>query len=69
METVTGFVFLDSKITPDGDTAMILKPLAGWKKRFDIPRQHFKKQGHYFVNKGLYSQSYGFPVVMYGCED
>ena len=25
METVTGFVFLDSKITPDGDTAMIIK--------------------------------------------
>ena len=28
----------------------------------------FKKQGHYFANKGPSSQSYGFPVVMYGCE-
>ena len=27
-----------------------------------------KKQRHYFSNKGLYSQSYGFPVVRYGCE-
>ena len=25
------------------------------------PRQHIKKQRHYFANKGLYSQSYGFP--------
>ena len=30
--------------------------------------QHIKKQRHYFVNKGLFSQGYGFPVVMYGCE-
>ena len=28
----------------------------------------FKKQRLYFVNKGLSSQSYGFSVVMYGCE-
>ena len=27
-----------------------------------------KKQRHYFANKGPSSQSYGFPVVMYGCE-
>ena len=26
------------------------------------------KQKHYFANKGLSSQGYGFPVVMYGCE-
>ena len=31
-------------------------------------RQCIKKQIHYFADKGLYSQSYGFPVVMYGCE-
>ena len=31
-------------------------------------RQHIKKQRHYFVNKGLCSQGYGFPVVIYGCE-
>ena len=27
-----------------------------------------KKQRHHFVNEGLHSQSYGFPVVIYGCE-
>ena len=39
-----------------------------WKKRYGQPRQHIKKQKHYFANKGLSSQSYGFPVVTYGCE-
>ena len=32
------------------------------------PRQHIKKQRHHFVNKGTYSQSYSFPIVMYGCK-
>ena len=32
------------------------------------PRQCIKKQRHHFANKGPYSQSYGFPVVMYGCD-
>ena len=31
-----------------------------WKKGYDQPRQHIKKQRHYFVNKGPSSQSYGF---------
>ena len=34
--------------------------LAPWKKNYDQPRQHIKKQRHYFVNKGPSSQSYGF---------
>ena len=34
--------------------------LAPWKESYDKPRQHSKKQRHYFANKGLYSQSYGF---------
>ena len=38
------------------------------KKSYDQTRQHIKKQRHYFANKGLSSQSYGFPVVIYGCE-
>ena len=29
-------------------------------KSYDQPRQHIKKQRHYFANKGLSSQSYGF---------
>ena len=34
--------------------------LAPWKKSYDQPRQHFKKQRHYFADKGLSNQSYGF---------
>ena len=34
--------------------------LAPWKKSYDQPRQHIKKQRHFFTSKGPYSQSYGF---------
>ena len=34
--------------------------LTRWKKSYDQPRQHIKKQRHYFANKGLSSQGYGF---------
>ena len=36
-----------------------------WKKSYDQPRQHIKKQRHYFANKSVSSQSYEFSVVMY----
>ena len=39
--------------------AMKLKD-APWKKSYDQPRQHIKKQRHYFADKGLSSQGYGF---------
>ena len=42
--------------------------LAPWKKSYDKPRQCLKKQRLHFADKGLYSQSYGFPLVMYGYE-
>ena len=34
--------------------------LAAWKKRYDQPKQHIKKQRHYFANKAPSCQSYGF---------
>jgi len=34
--------------------------LAPWRKSYDQPRQHIQKQRHYFTNKVLSSQSYGF---------
>ena len=58
VETVTGFIFLGSKITADGDCNHEIKTLAPWKKSYDQPRQHIKKQRHYFVDKGLSSQSF-----------
>ena len=43
-------------------TAMKLKDAPPWKKIYDKPRQHIKKQRHCFANKGPYSQSYGFSL-------
>ena len=60
METVRDFIFLGSKITADGDCGHEIKTLASWQKSYDQPRQHVKKQRHYFANKGLSSQSYSF---------
>ena len=60
VETVADFTFWGSKISADGDCSHEIKMLAAWKKSFDQPRQHVKKQKHYFANKGLSSQSYGF---------
>ena len=37
-----------------------LSAAAPWKKSYDQPRQHIKKQRHYFPYKGLSNQSYGF---------
>ena len=60
METVTDFIWGGSKISEDGDCSHEIKMLAPWKKSYDQPRQHIKKQRHYFANKGLSSQGYGF---------
>ena len=63
METVRNFIYFCSKITEDRDCSHEIKKkktLAPWKKSYDQPRQHIKKQRHFFANKGLSSQSYGF---------
>ena len=44
------------------------KTLAPWKKSYDKPRQHIKKQRHYLANKGPYSQIYSVTIVMYGWD-
>ena len=60
METVTDFIFLHSS-----HCRWLLQPwnwkiLAPWKKSYCKPRQHIKKQRHYFANKGPSNQGYGF---------
>ena len=63
------FIFWGSKITVDGDCSHEIKTFAPWKKNYDQPRQHIKKQRHHFTDKGLYTVSaMVFPVTMYGCE-
>ena len=59
-ETVTDFIFLGSKITADGDCSHEIKMLTPWKESYDQPRQHIKKQRHYFANKGPSSPGYSF---------
>ena len=54
------FFPLGSRITAVGDCSHEIKTLAPWKKIYGKPRQHIKKQRHYFADKGPYSQSYGF---------
>ena len=61
VETVTDFIWGGSKITADGDCSHEIKRrLTPWKKSYDQPRQHIKKQRHDFANKDPSSQSYGF---------
>ena len=59
VETGADFIFLGSKISADGDCSHEIKTLTSWKESYDQPRQHIKKR-HYFANKGLSGQSYGF---------
>ena len=60
-ETVADFILGGSKITADGDCNHgIKKTFTPWKKSYDQPRQHIKKQRHYFAIKGPSNQGYGF---------
>ena len=60
-ETVSDFIWGGSKITADGNCSHeINKTLTPWKGSYDQPRQHIKKQRHYFANKGPSDQGYGF---------
>ena len=60
VNVVTDFFFLGSKITADSDCSHEIKRPCSLEERYDQPRQHIKKQRHYFVDKGPSSQSYGF---------
>ena len=62
----TDFTFGGYKITADGDCSHEIKMLASWKKSYHQPRQHIKKQRHYFANKGPSVKALFFPVVPYG---
>ena len=71
LETMADFNFLGSKITANGRCSHEAKKksLTPWKKSYDQPRQHIKKQRHYFANKGPSSQGHGFSSShVWGCE-
>ena len=69
VEIGSDFIFLGSKITADSDCSHEIKRhlLLGRKAMTKLDSV-LKKQRHHFANKGLYSQSYVFPEVMYRCE-
>ena len=61
VETVSDFIFCGSKITADGDCSHEIKRcLLLGRKAMNKPRQRIKKLRHYFANKVLFNQSYGF---------
>ena len=67
METVADFIFLGSKITADGDCNHEIKRclLLGRKAMTNLDSIIKSRD---LANKGPSSQSYGFFIVMYGCE-
>ena len=60
VETVADLFLGGSKITADGDCSHEIKRRLPWKESYDQPRQHIKKQRHYFANKGPSDQGYRF---------
>ena len=60
VETVADFFFWAPKSVQMVTAAMKLKDTYSLEGSYNQPRQHIKKQRHYFANKGLSSQGYGF---------
>ena len=67
VETVSDFILGAPKSLKMVVAAIKLKDTP-WKESYEQPRQHIKKQRHYFANKGPKVKAMVFPVVMYGCE-
>ena len=69
METVTGFIFLGSKITADDDCSHEVKRhLLLGKKSYNKPTQHIKSWDITFPTKIHIVKAMVFPVLMDGCE-
>ena len=60
VETVTDVIFWGSKSLQMVIAAMKLKDAYSLEGKLYQPREHIKKQRHYFANKGPSSQGYGF---------
>ena len=59
--------FWAPKSLPMVTAAVKLKDASPWKKSYDQPRQHIKKQRH-FLTKLCIVKAMFFLVVTYGCE-
>ena len=60
METVRDFIFLGSKITADGDCSHEIKRCLLLGRNVMTNLDSILKSRHFFANKGLSSQGYGF---------
>ena len=60
VETVSDFILGAPKSLQIVTSAMKLKNACSLEEKLDQPRQHIKKQRHYFASKDLSSQGYGF---------
>ena len=69
VETVADSIFGGSKITADGDCSHEIRRRLLLGRKAMINLLSILKSRHHFADKGPSSQSYGFPVVMYGCEN
>ena len=69
METVTDFIFLDSKITADGDCSYEIKrPLLLERKAMTNLDSILKSRDITLPSKVHLVRAMVFPGVMYGCE-
>ena len=71
METVTDFIFLDSKITADGDCSSEVKRylLLGRKAMTNLTRLCMLRSRDITLQSKIHLvKAMVFPVVMYGCE-
>ena len=66
LETMSDFISWAPKSMWIVNVAMKLKDTCSLEEKL---WQISKNQRHHFANKGVYSQSYGFSSIMYGCEN
>ena len=69
VETMTDFIFVDSRITADSDCIHEIKTLVLRNKSYDKPRQHIKSRDTTLLTKVHLVKAMVFPVAMYGCEN
>ena len=68
IETVTGFIFLGSKITADGECSQEIKWLFLGRKAMTNLDSILKSRDNILLTKVHLVKAMVFPVVMYGCE-
>ena len=66
VQAVTDFIFLDSKITADGDSNQ--RTLAPWKESYENLDSILKSRDITLLTKVHTIRALVFPVVVYGCE-